>query len=91
MKDLISLEVLSNIEGATSSEAVERLFDTIRKVAVEKIGVETVNLQSKNAISTEDLRDDIVVKASEVEKQIIIDNFPNKKDNYLVVPKVIEE
>jgi len=42
-------------------------------------------------ISTDDLREDIVVEASDAEKRLIIDNFPNKKNNYLVVPRVIEE
>ena len=44
-----------------------------------------------NAVTTEDLRKDVIVEASDAEKQLIIDNFPKKKDNYLVVPRVIEE
>ena len=44
-----------------------------------------------NAVTTEDLREDVIVEASDAEKQLIIDNFSEKKDNYLVVPKVIEE
>ena len=79
--------MLSNIEGATSSEAVEQLFDTLRKAAIEK----EVNLLASNAISSETLREDIAVETSAVEKQLIMDNFPKQKDNYLVVPKVIEE
>ena len=43
------------------------------------------------AISSYDLREDIVVEASDAEKQRIIDSFPQKKNNYLMVPKVIEE
>ena len=55
---------------------------------------------SVNAISVDDLREDIVVEASAEEKRLIIDNFPNEKNtctvyevrgNYLVVPRVIEE
>ena len=42
-------------------------------------------------ITTDDLRYDIVVEASDDEKQSIIDSFPNEKNNYLVVPRVIEE
>jgi len=42
-------------------------------------------------ITTDDLREDIVVEVSDADKQLIIDNFPNKKNNYLVVPRVIEE
>ena len=51
----------------------------------------------KTPITTEDLREDVVVEASDVEKQRIIDNFPKEntvyevRGNYLVVPRVIEE
>jgi len=45
----------------------------------------------EGVISSDDLREDIVVEASDVEKQRIIDNFPRKKNNYLIVPKTIEE
>ena len=88
MNGLTSLEILSNIEGATSSEAIEQFFETIRSITAEK---KTINRLSGNAISTEDLREDIVVEASDLEKQIIIDNFPEQKNNYLVVTKVMEE
>ena len=83
--------MLSNIEGATSSEAVEQLFETIRNTAMEKNKDDEVNLLSVNTISSENLREDKVVEASDVERQLIIANFPKQKDNYLVVPKVIEE
>ena len=73
MKELISLETPSNIDGAASSGAIEQLFETIQKVEVE------------------DLRDDVIVEVSDAEKRLIIDSFPNEKNNYLVVPKVIEE
>ena len=53
----------------------------------ELIPLETLS----NAVTTENLREDVIVEASDAEKQCIIDNFPNQKDNYLVVPKVIEE
>jgi len=46
---------------------------------------------SGNVVSTDDLREDIVVEASDVEKRRIIDSFPKEKNNYLVVPRVIEE
>ena len=35
---------------------------------------------SVNAISVDDLREDIVVEASAEEKRLIIDNFPNEKN-----------
>ena len=73
MKELISLETPSNIDGAASSEAIEQLFETRQNVEVE------------------DLREDTIVEVSDSEKRLIIDSFPNEKNNYLVVPKVIEE
>ena len=83
--------MLSNIEGATSSEAVEQLFDTLRNTVIENDKEMDVNLLYRNAISSEALREDRVVEASAAEKQLIIANFPKQKDDYLVVPKVIEE
>ena len=49
------------------------------------------NLLSGDTATVDDLRDDIVIEASDDEKQSIIDSFPNEKNNYLVVPRVIEE
>ena len=77
MNELTSFENLSNIKGTISSE--------------EKNKIDLIDRLSQNAISVEELREDIVMEATTVEKQRIIDNFPNKKNNYLVVPKVIEE
>jgi len=91
MKELMSLEVLSNIEGATASEAVGQLFETLRNTETGTNGVDVINLLSGNAITTDELRDDIAVEASADEKRLIIANFPSEKNNYLVVPKVIDE
>ena len=44
-----------------------------------------------NAVSTDDLREDTIIEVPDSEKRLIIDSFPNEKNNYLVVPKVIEE
>jgi Asp-tRNA(Asn)/Glu-tRNA(Gln) amidotransferase C subunit len=52
---------------------------------------ESVDRLSGNAVSSEHLREDIVVESSDVEKQLVIDRFPNKRNNYLIVPRVIEE
>jgi Asp-tRNA(Asn)/Glu-tRNA(Gln) amidotransferase C subunit len=42
-------------------------------------------------VSLNNLRDDVVVHSSAIEKQIIVENFPKEKNGYLVVAKVIEE
>ena len=50
------------------------------------------NMESTpKAITTNDLRNDNVVEASDAEKRRIITDFPKEKNNYLVVPRVIEE
>jgi len=46
---------------------------------------------TNGTVATSELRKDIAIQSSEKERQIIIDNFPKEKNNYLVVPKVIEE
>jgi len=91
MKELMPLEILSHIEGATVSKSVEQLFEKLRKVKMENNEDDIIDRYLDNAISSEELREDIVIEASEIEKRLIIANFPSEKDNYLVVPKVIEE
>ena len=91
MSELRSLEILSNIKDATSSESVEQLFGTVRAAVSEQNDIDFVKLMSNSAVATDDLREDTVIESSETERQIIIDNFPLSKNNYLVVPKVIEE
>ncbi|GAL63819.1 aspartyl-tRNA(Asn) amidotransferase subunit C [Algibacter lectus] len=51
----------------------------------------TFNNNHNNSVSINDLRDDVVIESSVIEKQIIIENFPKEKNGYLVVSKVIEE
>jgi Asp-tRNA(Asn)/Glu-tRNA(Gln) amidotransferase C subunit len=87
MEKLISLETLANIEGATASEAIETLFETVRNADVEQ----SVDAPVNHAVTVEDLREDTVRDASDLERQIIINNFPAQKNNYLVVPNVLEE
>ena len=87
MSKIMTVDILSSIKGAQPSEAVNKLFEVIKKA-------NTSNNNSfsnhNNAISLNDLRDDVIVDSSKTEKQIIIENFPKQKNNYLVVSKVIE-
>jgi Asp-tRNA(Asn)/Glu-tRNA(Gln) amidotransferase C subunit len=86
MSKTMSLEVLSSIKGATSSQAVEKLFDVIKKA--------NINLAKANqnvGVSLDNLREDVVLESSDIEKEIIRQNFPKSKNGYLVVSKVIEE
>ena len=81
----MTLEVLSSIKGATSSAAVDQLFEEIKKA-------ETHHGEMKvKAVTLNDLRADEVKESSEMEKSIIRNNFPMSKNGFLVVSKVIEE
>lgn len=90
MSKMMTLEVLSSIKGAESSEAVDALFDVIKNAQ----SASDFNLKDailKNAVSIDSLRDDVVIESSELEKSIIRGNFPIEKNGYLVVSKVIED
>ena len=91
MSELRSLEILSNIKDATSSKSVEQLFGTVRAAVSEQNDIDFIELMSDSAVAADELREDVVIESSETERQIIIDNFPLSKNNYLVVSNVIEE
>ena len=84
----MTVDILSSIKGAKESAAVSQLFDVIKNASTTT-GESFKN--SKNAVSLDDLREDIVINCSLIEKQIIIENFPKEKNGYLVVDRVIEE
>ena len=88
MNKIMTVDVLSSIKGAQPSEAVNQLFEVIKNANSSNLN--TVNLL-ENSVSLSDLRDDVVIDSDEREKQIILNNFPKKKNGYLVVAKVIEE
>lgn len=84
----MTVDVLSSIKGAQPSEAVNKLFEVIKNAnATNNNSFNNHN----NAVSLNDLREDVVIESSAMEKQIIIENFPKEKNGYLVVSKVIEE
>ena len=83
----MTLDVLSSIKGAEASQVVEDLFEVIKKGNLNNTNSASVH----NAVSIDDLRADVVVESSEIERNLILENFPNEKNNFLVVPKVIEE
>jgi len=84
----MTVDVLSSIKGAKESETVSKLFDVIKNA--NNANINTFQTTS-NAVSLNDLRDDIVINSSQIEKDIIIENFPKEKNRFLVVAKVIEE
>ncbi|UAM97049.1 hypothetical protein K8354_12035 [Polaribacter litorisediminis] len=88
MSKMMTVDILSSIKGAQPSESVNKLFDVIKNANTTNNN--SFNNQN-NAVSLNDLREDIVFNSSSIEKQIIIENFPQEKNGYLVVAKVIEE
>lgn len=84
----MTLDVLSSIKGAQSSKVVEDLFEAIKKGHISEVSSLSNN---DNAVSINELRADKAILSSELERSIIIENFPNSKNGFLVVPKVIEE
>ena len=86
----MTVDVLSSIKGAQASEAVNKLFEAIKN-ANSTNNNNFFNNNHNNAVSLNDLREDFVIDSPQIEKQIIIENFPREKNGYLVVSKVIEE
>ena len=86
---MMTVDVLSSIKGAKESETVSKLFDVIKNANTSNNN--SFNINHNNAVSLDDLREDVVIDSPQIEKDIIIENFPNKKNGYLVVSKVIEE
>lgn len=84
------LDHLSSIKGARSSEAVDELFNTIKRAVPENEGDITSDTELQ-AVSLESLRSDRIERCPEIEKEFIRENFPEEKNGFLVVPKVIED
>ncbi|MDD7886497.1 hypothetical protein [Flavivirga sp. 57AJ16] len=89
MSKIMTVDVLSSIKGAQPSEAVSKLFDVIKNAQATN-NTSSFNNNHNNGVSLNNLRDDVVIESSALEKQIIKDNFPKEKDGYLVVSKVID-
>ena len=84
------LDLLASIKGARSSEAVNELFNVIKRALPENEGELTSDTEAE-AVSLESLRSDKIERCPENEKDFIKNNFPKEKNGYLVVPKVIED
>ena len=84
----MTVDVLSSIKGAKPSETINKLFEVIKNSDLSTAS--SSGNSNQNTVSIEHLREDTVVNASELEKQLIVENFPQEKNGYLVVAKVIE-
>ena len=89
MTKIMTVDILSSIKGAEPSEAVNKLFDVIKNAQPNNNN--SFNNVNPNAVSLNDLREDVVIKSSAIEREIIKENFPKEKNGYLVVSKVIED
>jgi Asp-tRNA(Asn)/Glu-tRNA(Gln) amidotransferase C subunit len=88
MSKTMTVDILSSIKGAQPSESVNQLFEVIKNAIPSNNN--TVNNVHHNCVSVSDLREDVVIASSAIEKQLIIENFASKKNGFLVVAKVIE-
>ena len=88
MNKTMTVDILSSIKGAQPSESVNQLFDVIKNAI--PTNNTTLNNVNHNCVLVSNLREDVVIESSAMEKQIILENFPNKKNGFLVVAKVIE-
>ncbi len=84
----MTVDILSSIKGAEPSESVNKLFDVIKNANQNNNANNTVK---NNVVSLNDLREDVVIESSKIEKEIIKENFPREKNGFLVVAKVIED
>lgn len=82
----MTVDMLSSIKGAQESETVKKLFEVIKNA-----NTTNTSFVNNNAVSLDDLREDVVIPSSQTEREIIIENFPKEKNGYLVVSKIIED
>jgi Asp-tRNA(Asn)/Glu-tRNA(Gln) amidotransferase C subunit len=90
MSKIMPLDLLSSIKGARSSEAVNELFNSIKRAVPENEG-DIIPDTDVDAVSLDSLRSDSIERCPEIEKELIKKNFPKEKNGFLVVPKVIED
>jgi Asp-tRNA(Asn)/Glu-tRNA(Gln) amidotransferase C subunit len=87
MEKLMTLDILSSIEGAEASEAVSSLFAIVKEaggdIARGATGAAAAQLSS--------LRPDEARQCPIEVRERILANFPRAKNRCLVVPKVIED
>ena len=88
MSKIMTVDILSSIKGAKPSESVNKLFDVIKNANQQNNSNTTVH---NKVVSLNDLREDVVVESSAIEKEIIKENFPKEKNGFLLVAKVIED
>ena len=91
MGKIMTLEVLSSIKGAEASDAVSELFGHVKHAMVGTDVSGNQDIFSEHNIPLDQLREDTISESTELERQLIKENFPAEKRGYLVVPKIIED
>ena len=73
MSKTMTVDILSSIKGAQPSESVNQLFDVIKNA--HPSNENATNNVNRNCVSVNDLREDVVVESSAIEKEIILENL----------------
>lgn len=73
----MTVDVLSSIKGAKSSETISKLFEVIKNANISSNNFSSKNIQ--NAVSLEELRDDIVLESTEIEKKSSLKTSQKRK------------
>ena len=84
----MTVDILSSIKGAQPSESVNQLFDVIKNAIPTNNN--SLNNVNRNCVSVNNLREDVVVESTAIEKKLNIEKNQKKKNGFLVVAKVIE-
>lgn len=90
MEKTMPLDLLSSIKGARSSEAVSELFNVIKRAVPENQREGNTDMHN-GVVPISELRSDEIERSDKIEGELIRKNFPQEKNGYLIVPKVIEE
>ncbi len=89
-KDRFSLEDLSKIAGAESSEKILDFFHTLDTyITDEEVEAHMKKDTKQELVHHSTLRKDIRIEQGEKTKEAIIANFPEEQDRCNVVPQVI--
>ena len=64
----MTVDILSSIKGAQSSEAVNKLFEVIKTANLNSNS--SFNQDHNNSVSLDNLRDDVVIESSAIEKLV---------------------
>ena len=83
MNKTMTVDILSSIKGAQPSESVNKLFDVIKNAVPTNNN--SLNNVNHNCVSVSDLREDVVIESSAIERQLILENFPNKKNGFFAL------